>query len=73
MRLELSTDGTAVTPHLLGPRLETGAAVQVVVPAGCWQAAASLGAWTLVSCVVVPAFHFAGFHLAPPGWRPGGP
>jgi len=27
--------------------------------------------WTLVSCVVVPGFEFAGFELAPPGWQPG--
>ena len=41
-----------------------------VVPAHEWQAACSLGAWTLVSCVVMPAFDFAGFELAPPGWSP---
>jgi uncharacterized protein len=42
-----------------------------VVPAHAWQAAVSLGAWTLVTCVVTPAFEFAGFELAPPGWQPG--
>jgi predicted cupin superfamily sugar epimerase len=41
-----------------------------VVPAHEWQSARSLGAWTLVSCVVMPAFDFAGFELAPPGWSP---
>jgi hypothetical protein len=41
-----------------------------VVPAGWWQSAASLGRWTLVSCVVAPAFQFSGFELAPPEWRP---
>jgi predicted cupin superfamily sugar epimerase len=41
-----------------------------VVPAHEWQAARSRGAWTLVSCVVMPAFDFAGFELAPPGWSP---
>jgi len=41
-----------------------------VVPAHEWQAARSRGAWTLVSCVVMPAFSFAGFELAPPGWSP---
>ena len=30
----------------------------------------SLGAWSLVCCVVTPAFRFAGFELAPPGWEP---
>jgi predicted cupin superfamily sugar epimerase len=42
-----------------------------VVPAGTWQAAESLGAWTLVGCTVAPAFDFQGFELAPPGWAPG--
>jgi predicted cupin superfamily sugar epimerase len=44
---------------------------QAVVPAGCWQAARSTGAWSLVSCVVAPAFTFAGFELAPKGGPPG--
>ena len=48
----------------------TGSVVQVVVPAGSWQAARSLGAWTLVGCIVSPAFEFDGFELAPPGWEP---
>ena len=34
-----------------------------VVPADCWQAARSLGAWTLVSCCVGPGFDFADFTL----------
>jgi predicted cupin superfamily sugar epimerase len=56
----------------LGPDLGAGETVQGIVPAGAWQAARSLGAWTLVSCVVAPAFQFSGFELAPPGWSPGG-
>jgi uncharacterized protein len=43
---------------------------QALVPAGAWQAATAGAAWTLVSCVVVPGFDFAGFTLAPPGWSP---
>jgi predicted cupin superfamily sugar epimerase len=35
-----------------------------------WQAAESLGAWTLVGCTVAPAFDFAGFELAAKGWSP---
>jgi uncharacterized protein len=26
--------------------------------------------WTLVTCTVAPGFEFAGFKIAPPGWRP---
>ena len=54
----------------LGPSLVDGEVLQSVVPAGVWQEAASLGAWSLVGCVVAPAFEFAGFEMAPPGWSP---
>lgn len=49
---------------------DDSATPQVVVPAGAWQAARPLGAWTLVGCIVSPAFEFAGFELAPDGWEP---
>jgi predicted cupin superfamily sugar epimerase len=55
----------------LGPDLAAGERPQAIVPAGAWQAAESLGAWTLVGCTVAPGFEFAGFELAPPGWNPG--
>jgi len=47
---------------LLGPG--AGEVLQAVVPVGVWQAARSTGAWSLVSCVVAPAFNFNGFELA---------
>jgi predicted cupin superfamily sugar epimerase len=50
----------------LGPLAEApndaSAPIQVV-PAGAWQAARSLGAYTLCTCLVAPAFDFAGFRL----------
>lgn len=54
----------------LGPDLAAGEILQAVVPAGAWQEARSLGAWSLVSCIVAPAFEFAGFEMAPAGWSP---
>ncbi len=54
----------------LGPNPNAGEILQAVVPVGGWQEAKSLGAWSLVGCVVAPAFEFAGFELAPPGWAP---
>jgi predicted cupin superfamily sugar epimerase len=69
--LRVSTDATTVHEVQLGPDLRAGQRPQHVVPAGAWQAAESLGAWTLVGCTVSPAFEFRGFELAPPGWRPG--
>ena len=63
-------DGSKGGTIRLGPDLGGGETFQAVVPAGAWQAAESLGAWTLVSCVVAPAFLFSGFELASPGWSP---
>ncbi len=56
--------------RILGPDLAAGELPQLIVPEGIWQSATSLGAWTLVGCTVGPAFEFAGFEMAPPGWRP---
>jgi predicted cupin superfamily sugar epimerase len=38
--------------------------------ARAWQAAESLGDWTLVGCTVAPGFEFSGFELAPKDWKP---
>jgi predicted cupin superfamily sugar epimerase len=70
LALSLSPDGKLVTEGVLGCDLAAGQLPQLIVPARVWQAARSLGGWTLVGCTVSPAFEFAGFELAPPGWRP---
>jgi uncharacterized protein len=58
------------TVHRLGADLPGGERPQGVVPAGVWQSARSLGAWTLVGCTVAPGFEFAHFELAAPGEIP---
>jgi uncharacterized protein len=54
----------------LGPDALAGDAQQHAVQPYEWQAAEAGEGWSLVACVVVPAFDFAGFELAPPGWTP---
>ncbi len=71
LALTISDDGVGARFQRLGPDLRSGDRPQAIVPPGAWQAAESLGAWTLVSCVVAPGFEFSGFKLAPPDWRPG--
>lgn len=71
LELSLSDDGRTVRRLRLGSDLGLGDRPQIVVPRQVWQAARSLGAWTLVGCTVAPAFQFSGFELAPPGWQPG--
>lgn len=56
--------------HVLGPDLDEAQAPQLVVPPGAWQAARSLGAYTLVGCTVAPGFEFAKFEMAPEGFEP---
>ncbi len=63
-------DGKGAESRHLGPDLRAGQRPQCIVPEGHWQAAETLGAWTLASCIVAPAFQFDGFELAPAGWRP---
>ncbi|MGI9499476.1 MAG: cupin domain-containing protein [Geminicoccaceae bacterium] len=68
--LTLSANGHDAEAMYLGPDVAAGQRPHVVVPPDCWQTAETLGSWTLVSCIVAPAFDFDGFELAPPDWRP---
>jgi predicted cupin superfamily sugar epimerase len=70
LSLTLSPNGHDAEAHVLGTELGMGQRPQLVVPAGCWQCATSLGAYTLASCAVSPGFEFAGLEMAPPDWRP---
>lgn len=64
-------DGTTTQEVWLGPDMAAGEQPQAIVPARAWQAAESLGDWTLVGCTVAPGFEFASFELAPKDWSPG--
>jgi predicted cupin superfamily sugar epimerase len=68
--ITISENGHDAASYQLGPDVARGQHPQVVVPKGAWQTAESLGRWTLVGCVVAPAFRFEGFELAAPDWRP---
>lgn len=69
LKLSLAKDG-AREEITLGADLAANQQPQGIVPTNWWQAAESLGDWTLVSCVVAPGFDFAGFELAPTDWSP---
>jgi predicted cupin superfamily sugar epimerase len=71
LELRMWTPGDrAITTHRLGGDVIAADRPQVVVPAGVWQAARPLGDWTLVGCIVTPAFEFTGFELAAADWEP---
>jgi predicted cupin superfamily sugar epimerase len=69
LALQIARDSGVETIHL-GADLAAGERPQAVVPANAWQAAESLGDWTLAGCTVAPAFDFSKFELAPNGWSP---
>jgi len=69
LTLEIA-EGKTRTTLTLGPDIAAGERPQGIVPAGAWQAAQSLGDWTLVGCTVAPGFEFSGFELAPKNWSP---
>jgi hypothetical protein len=68
--LTVSENGHDAWVRHLGAELVLDQEPQLVVPAGAWQKAESLGPWTLVGCAVAPAFSFEAFELAPRDWEP---
>ena len=70
LALDIALDGGQTERVTLGSSLSVGERPQAVVPAHAWQAARSLGDWTLVGCTVAPGFEFSTFELAPEGWSP---
>lgn len=69
--LGIAAPGEQARSERLGADLGAGERPQAVVPAGHWQQAESLGAWTLVGCTVAPGFTFAGFEMAAEDFLPG--
>ena len=60
-----ATDAGPAQALTLGPDLTADQAPQLIVQLGHWQAARTLGEWTLAGCTVSPGFQFSGFELAP--------
>lgn len=61
---------SGVREIILGPDPLAGHVLQQMVEPQEWQSAEAGAGWSLVACVVVPAFAFEGFELAPPDWAP---
>jgi predicted cupin superfamily sugar epimerase len=70
LKLQIAAPEAKPETHRLGPDVLAGERPQILVPQDHWQSAESSGAWTLVGCTVSPAFDFAGFEMASPGWKP---
>ena len=71
LQLEIALPGGRIERVTLGGDISAGLRPQALVPAAAWQAAESLGDWTLFGCTMAPGFDFAKLELAPKGWSPG--
>jgi uncharacterized protein len=73
LELEIAADAKGPIERItLGADLAAGERPQAIVPAHAWQAAQSLGEWTLIGATVAPGFEFSTFELAPKDWTPAG-
>jgi hypothetical protein len=70
LQLEIAAAPGRVERVTLGGDLSAGLRPQAVVPPRAWQAAQTLGDWTLLGCTVAPEFDFAKHEVAPQGWSP---
>ncbi|HEY2111951.1 MAG TPA: cupin domain-containing protein [Dongiaceae bacterium] len=70
LELLLAPEGGKREERRLGTDVANGEEPQILIERGVWQSARSLGLYTLAACMVTPAFDFAGFEMAPPGWSP---
>ncbi len=61
--LELDARAETLARHRLGPVDETTQRPVHTIAAGAWQAARTLGDYTLVGCTVGPGFEFADFRM----------
>jgi len=61
--MELDDECRELSTHTLAQVDASGARPVHTVPAGTWQAARSVGRYTLVGCTVGPGFDFADFEL----------
>jgi uncharacterized protein len=70
LTLEIALAPGRIGRITLGGDPAGGERSQAIVPAYAWQAAQTLGDWTLCGCTVAPGFEFSGFELAPENWSP---
>ena len=62
LELMIEQNGTRRS-QIIGVDMNSGERPQGIVPARTWQAARSLGSWSLVGCTVAPGFDFAHFEV----------
>ena len=56
---------------IIGKDINNDHKYHFVVKAETWFSMVPLGKWSLIGCIVVPAFDYKDFELAPSSWSPG--
>ena len=71
LQVLLSKDQIHTQKIIMGADLDKGHQYHFIVEAETWFSMIPLGKWTLIGCIVTPAFDYKDFELAPPNWSPG--
>ena len=70
LQILLSKDKVNTFEVTLGRNIQKGQKYYYEVRAETWFSMYSLGEWSLIGCIVAPAFEYTDFELAPPNWEP---
>ena len=71
LQVLISKDIINTQKIIIGKDLNKGHKYYFVVKRETWFSMISLGEWSLIGCVVGPAFDYKDLELAPPNWSPG--
>ena len=70
LNIHISEDTKTSYTKILGKNIDKNENLHLVISAGSWFSMTSSGLYSLIGCIVAPAFDYADFELAPIGWKP---
>ena len=70
LKVFLSNKKEKTKEIILGNNTKNNEIYHYVVKAGTWFSMQSLGEFSLIGCIIVPAFNYSDFELAPKNWSP---
>ena len=71
LQVLLSKDKIHTQNIIIGKDFDKGHKYHFVVKRETWFSMISLGEWSMIGCIVVPAFDYKDSKLAPPNWSAG--
>ena len=71
LQILFSKDRVHTQKIIIGKNINNDHKYHFVVKAETWFSMVPLGKWSLIGCIVVPAFDYKDFELAPLSWYPG--